>query len=558
MQSESSQPPVLIVGAGLSGLTVAVTLLQNNVPVRVISNQPSRGQYFRGSVVVPRTVEAHRFLGTYERFREASRIFPQAVLYGLPGGTEVVKHFSMRETQKSTPWLPDATWMLCPQYKHETLLQSFLATEFSQQVQFNHELTSFSPASNEAAIRNVETGDIETQQYSYIISAEGAHSSIRKQLGLNFVSDLVGNAKFILLDVEVLSELDTTIQHFWGNMAEKMVGLWHSSGNHFISFMTGEWDHQYIIGGLENFIELFREFTGRNDIVFGKLIAPITSYTPYIRMVDRFSVGNTFLLGDAAHIQSPTGGQGLNSSIQDAVNLGWKLSLVYHRLSPPSLLETYHEERFPVIQEMLLRTTKLPDKTRTAKETNEALKRGSDTDQLGVNYRWSSIILDEVNERATADADTSALTTAYDVNPEIGAILRAGERAPSANGFLDSSGNNSELILFDLFSIKFHRLLLFAPTSEVNLVKNVIEALKAYPVELVKTAWVLPQGDSNEPNVGFTGPILVDNSGSAYAGYGLQGHVPTIVIVRPDGVVGAIVKEVEGIGRYFAKIFVSA
>ncbi|KAJ7106977.1 FAD binding domain-containing protein, partial [Mycena epipterygia] len=110
---------------------------------------------------------------------------------------------------------------------------------------------------------------------------------------------------------------------------------------------------------------------------------------PSMRMVDKFGVGRVFVAGDAAHCHSPTGGQGLNSSVQDAVNLGWKLALVANACAPSTLLDSYSAERLPVIAEMLQLTTALHEKTTaqldTSKDDDGAWKRGGALSMLGVN-----------------------------------------------------------------------------------------------------------------------------------------------------------------------------
>jgi hypothetical protein len=107
-----------------------------------------------------------------------------------------------------------------------------------------------------------------------------------------------------------------------------------------------------------------------------------SSYRPASRMVERYRAGRVFLAGDAAHLHPPTGGQGLNTGIQDAYNLGWKLASVF-RGGPESLLDTYEEERLPVAAAVLGLSSHLYKK--------RSLKRGEATNQLALHYRASSL-----------------------------------------------------------------------------------------------------------------------------------------------------------------------
>lgn len=156
---------------------------------------------------------------------------------------------------------------------------------------------------------------------------------------------------------------------------------------------------------------------------------------------------------DAAHIHSPAGGQGMNSSVQDAFNIAWKIALVYKGLSPASLLDTYTAERLPVIAEMLGFTTKLHDRTfdssyveHTARSTvdeddnskqmksklERAMRRNGKMYMLGVNYRTSPIVVDEFVPTPTSGV--AVVQSTYGDSQE--GILRAGDRAPDAPGLM--------------------------------------------------------------------------------------------------------------------------
>jgi hypothetical protein len=116
-------------------------------------------------------------------------------------------------------------------------------------------------------------------------------------------------------------------------------------------------------------------------------VAWASAYGMNARLADRYRVGRVLLMGDAAHIHPPTGGQGLNTSVQDAYNLGWKLAAVLAG-APDALLDTYEEERRPIAADMLGLATGLLDK---AKQGD--MKRGREVHQLDLNYRFSSLSL---------------------------------------------------------------------------------------------------------------------------------------------------------------------
>jgi hypothetical protein len=160
----------------------------------------------------------------------------------------------------------------------------------------------------------------------------------------------------------------------------------------------------------------------------------LSLYRANVRMVDRYRVGRIFIAGDAAHVHSPVGGQGMNTGIQDAYNLGWKLSAVVAG-APVSLLDTYEEERLPIAAWLLGATTKLH---RQVFQANADLHRDDQFLQLALNYRGSSL----------AQGDASISIT-----------LQPGDRAPDSP-LLDHLGNMVRL--FDLFRGTHFTVLEFA------------------------------------------------------------------------------------------------
>ena len=129
--------------------------------------------------------------------------------------------------------------------------------------------------------------------------------------------------------------------------------------------------------------------TGRTDIVI-RSVFWASAYNMNARLADRYRVGRAFLTGDAAHIHPPTGGQGLNTSVQDAYNLGWKLAAVLDS-APEALLDTYEEERRPIAAQMLGLTTKLLDAAK-----GSSMQRGREVHQLDIGYRESSLAMEKL------------------------------------------------------------------------------------------------------------------------------------------------------------------
>ena len=257
--------------------------------------------------------------------------------------------------------------------------------------------------------------------------------------------------------------------------------------------------------------------------------------------------------------------------------------MVYKGLSPASLLETYTDERIPVIAEMLDVTTNLlqrvvepgpnDKKERDPESTFErAWTRGKHLFMLGVNYRTSPIVIDEFFSIPSSQVHSSYRS------PEDG-VLRAGDRAPDAPDLMPvtstarTSSGESGARLFDIFAPTHHTVLTFVPSPSVPVVRQVLSVLeelgKKTSKKLVKHMVILPpgsegakdtpakvdQGKGGGGSMKFDDEMFVDRAGHAHSAYVVDQSDAKVIVVRPDGVVGAVVRGGEGVGRYFGKIF---
>lgn len=253
----------------------------------------------------------------------------------------------------------------------------------------------------------------------------------------------------------------------------------------------------------------------------------------------------------------------MNTGIQDSFNLGWKLACVIKKCSPPSLLDTYEEERLPVIAEMLNQTTRI---LKTTFEEGEEKAWDKDTTllQLGVNYRWSSIVRDEreiAEARQKVEDDEFmadyefASEEAYDADSYgnfLDGHLHAGDRAPNASGLIDRSPSALFLTTYDLFEIfgsHYHTVLIF---SELADPRPILTLLRIYPPGTVLSVVVTRRAYSLDDLPADM--VLEDLDGHAHNAY-VANEIGGVVAIRPDGVVGAIVEEQYGLYRYFLSIF---
>jgi hypothetical protein len=280
------------------------------------------------------------------------------------------------------------------------------------------------------------------------------------------------------------------------------------------------------------------------EITFTKVVW-MSDFRANIRMVNKFSEGRVFVAGDAAHVHSPTGGQGLNSGIQDAFNLGWKLALVQKGFADKSLLETYSDERLPVISEMLGVTTSILDKAIASGDPS--IGRSPILYMLGINCRFSTIVLDEF-----VTSVEGRPINAYGMLDE--GHLEAGDRAPDAPNMLQvGRAEPDETTLFSLYRPWYHAVLVFAPSLADA--SPILGALEVYDKGVVRSAVVLPSSASVTHVATAADLVLVDREGYAYSAYLMEAGQTKVFVIRPDGVIGAIVHGGEGVKKYFSKIF---
>lgn len=540
------QANVLIVGAGPTGLSLAFTLAQNGVRVRVIEKDSAFHIGRKGVGIQLRSQELHKMWGTLDDVLEYARPIPPIHIYG-PGKREPVKTMQLDQAQDPTPTRPYGTALTLSQSKHQEIFQDHLA-RYGVPVEFATELTGIEDL-GDRVLAHLKKSDhlVEAVAFDWVIGADGGRSFVRKQIGIPFLGETRDSGFIITGDIQIRKGLDREYTHVWGDNATKLLGLFPSEmpGQIFSFYLSGaqldEEKETIVNGGKDELVKNFCAITGRDDVEYGELVW-ISLWTPNIRMVESFSKGRVFLAGDACHCHAPTGGQGLNSGLQDAINLGWKLSLVQKGYAPPSLLDTYTTERVPVIAAMLDKSTLLFNRAFARTDTPQDgrnFERGREIGQLGVNYCWSSIVSDDFTPKE-ADTEYDPYGTA-----SLGqGPVQAGMRAPDSTGLVSVRGTQR---LFDVFGTSYHTILIFDQDLERR--KQVIDVLAVFPPELFRVFSILPQGNPQTSE-----DTLVDSEGVTYEAYEAKDE-KRIVVVRPDSWIGAVVKDAEGVKRYIGSIF---
>jgi 2-polyprenyl-6-methoxyphenol hydroxylase-like FAD-dependent oxidoreductase len=355
---------VLIVGAGPTGLTLAIDLARRGVAFRLIDAATTPFTGSRGKGLQPRTLEIFEDLDVINPILAAGALYPKFRIHLGPLSLRAGSLGSSRPPTENVPY-PNL-WMV-PQFRTEAILLDRLST-LGGKVEFGTALTTFQQDDQGVDV-TLSTG--ETVRASYLVGCDGGHSAVRKAIGLKLAGEAVDEEPSLVADVEIAG-LDPRDWHLWPFRKGGAIGLCPLPNTSLFQLIAKA---KTVGSDIEGVVH---NATGQRIT----RVAWSSIYQPSVRMVDRYRVGGVFLAGDAAHVHPPTGGQGLNTGVQDAYNLGWKLAHVL-RGAPDSLLDTYEAERLPIAAAVLGLSKRLYQ--------TRSIKRGEATNQLTLNYRTSSL-----------------------------------------------------------------------------------------------------------------------------------------------------------------------
>ncbi|WP_107085233.1 FAD-dependent monooxygenase [Streptomyces maremycinicus] len=555
--THSGTTDVLIAGAGPVGLSAAAELRRQGVRCRLVDRLPARLPYAKAVGIQPRTLEIWDRMGLARTVLEAAAVLRGQLIY-----------VNGRERARIELALPPEVpyeFAALPQYETERLLEAYVAG-LGTSVERGTELLSFTQDQGGVTARlRTASGTEEEVRTGYLIGCDGAHSTVRKSLGLTY-EGAAFDAEYMLGDVEA----DWDLPHGYGVRSTHLAADGSTDdvlvciplpgpGRYRMSMLvppelsmragtgtgtTGAGDVRGdgvahvddVAHGLESgrapelhHIQAVVDRLAPRPAVLSRLRWSSVFRISH-RIVDRYSDDRVFVAGDAAHIHPPTGAQGMNTGIQDACNLAWKLALVIRGEAGPALLTTYDAERRPIGEEVVGRTVRHatqgieadPDAPRTV------LLREA---QLLVNYRGGPLAPATNGSPGTprlGDAHTPSVSPA---------TLSPGDRAPDCTG-LTSSGSAYPWRLFDVLRGRTgHVALLY--TTDPATVPTTAETLHATataaagpPLEVIA---VLARDTSPDLSAQDAVPVPAyhDTTGEFARLYTPDG--PTAYVIRPDG-----------------------
>jgi 2-polyprenyl-6-methoxyphenol hydroxylase-like FAD-dependent oxidoreductase len=339
---------VLIVGAGPTGLVLALWLKRLGVEVRIIDQTTGPGTTSRALAVQARTLEFYSQLGFAEEVVERGLQVSDINLWVR--GKQKAR---VSLTDMGAGLSPFPRPLIFPQEQHERLLLEHLRRA-GVEVERQTQLLGFQEV-GESIVGELQgpTGATSTCEAAFIAGCDGAHSRVREVLAFGFPGGTYDHL-FYVADVELLSP-----------SASQGLQIGLATSDFLIVFPMKEDNVVRLVGTVKRGSEDQDQALSWEDVSQGALqelklrlarVRWFSAYRVHHRVAAHFGRGRAFLLGDAAHIHSPVGGQGMNTGIGDAINLAWKLAAVLQRRANPSLLDSYEPERIAVARRLVATT----------------------------------------------------------------------------------------------------------------------------------------------------------------------------------------------------------
>ncbi|MGW2815104.1 FAD-dependent monooxygenase [Streptomyces sp. NPDC001415] len=373
---------VLIVGAGPTGLTLAIDLARRGVPALLVEKADRLFPGSRGKGIQPRTLEVLDDLGLAETVLRAGRDYPSMLDWAGPDGTERGREWDMIERSEPTEQEPYANALLLGQARFQELLYAHLKS-LGGGVAFGTEVTA---VDQDADGVTASLADGRTVRARYLVAGDGGRSGIRRALGIAMEGESVDPKPMLVADLTVTEDaiIDDLNWHVWTGSSDGGAVLCPLPGTPNLFQLIAQYSDENAVPDTSD--AGVRGLVAARTAVTEDQITEVhwaSDFRPRAALATRYREGRVFLAGDAAHIHSPAGGQGLNTSVQDAYNLGWKLAQVLRHSAPDTLLDTYEEERRPIAAGVLGMSTRLH---RTA-IIGENSQRRAEVRQLGLGYR---------------------------------------------------------------------------------------------------------------------------------------------------------------------------
>ena len=522
--NQSPNLPVLIVGAGPVGLTLACDLARRGVRTRLVDKLRTPTTESRAIIVHARSLEMLERIGVVEEVVATGLKVTAAVMHS---GQKKLVHIDLNGVDSPYPYS-----VVLPQTDTERILSERLRA-LGGVVERGVELVKFDQddATVTAHLR-IADGNDEVAKASWIVGTDGSRSTVREQTGQRLEGSFKGE-RFVLADVEADHDLDRRAIHtFFPASGSGPLLAFPMVGTRMRLIAEVHLDTPADVAPTMQQVQAITD--ERAGGIALRSTHWITVFDIHHAQVLRYRVGRALLAGDAAHVHSPAGGQGMNTGMQDVFNLGWKLGAVASG-ADPALLDSYHIERHPIAERVIKDTTRLTNLATVSSPAERAVRNFLVRVATGFPAVRKAVV-DETEETDLAYRDSPILdgTSARHGGPS------AGEAAPDVAGLGEG--------------VALHTLL------AANLDHTVVHVAGAGAIpEPAPASARGPKGtrrllfcDAPVDTTGYD-RIVVDPDRRVASRYGL-GEEPGIIVVRPDGYIGLITAEETAVERYFSRI----
>lgn len=501
----SRKTEVLIIGAGPTGLMLAAQLLRFGIDCRIIEKNPHSSEKTKAIAVQARSLEIYDQMDLADEALQQGLKFTKARMIGKVLVSTVIPLGDFGKGLSPFPFVFSFT-----QDKNESLLIDHLRKKYNKEVEWNTEFKGYKEVQEgvETTVKFPD-GSEQTIHVRYLVGADGGRSPVRHCAAISFEGETYEELFFVA---------DTAIEWKYGY------------GELFLAFGKNKLAAFFPIKGEQRFriVSIVPEkllnnseitFDDIKDILKNDLgisarffdTSWFAEYRTHHRVVNSFSKGRIFLAGDAAHIHSPAGGQGMNTGLQDAYNLAWKLAAVIKHHAGEKLLNTYNEER-------------LPNAIRLVKTTDRAFSlivKANPFLRANIMPLIANIVIRIPSARKNAFKTVSQIAISYDKNSlseGVTSRMKAGERLPYVNLKL----NGKEVSIYQLLKAPVFHVLICTMKKPGD---DKIKSLNADLENILK---------------GFVKCILIDDAQKhAFDTWGITSD--SLIIVRPDNYTGCII-----------------
>jgi NADPH-dependent dioxygenase len=504
---------VAIVGAGPVGLIAAHELARRNIPLRLLDKRPGPSHTTRAFTLHARTMEMFEHIGVAHRIEEVALPCPGNV-YHFQGMSEDEKpRTDFRGLPTRYPF-----YYKINQNDFEQVLREHLNAHYGIRPEYGQEFTDLTQDADGVALSILDRASGETRNHrsAWVIGSDGAHSRVRECAGIEFVGERVGVMAMMDVEVEDFEHDESWVNYFIGESLFMLV-----------TKLPGKLWRVYLsdAGAMTRADDPRGSFqTVADKIGIGMRIGEpqwATQWEILNSAASSYRAGRVLLCGDASHVHSPAGGQGMNGCMQDAFNLGWKLAAVVAGAAPESLLDSYEAERRPIGAQI----------TAGAKSTHDivmAFGKGLE-DRIAMTREpgWQQRTVQLISGLSHNYRDTV-------VAPEAAAVEgpQAGDRAPDARLVVEPRRR-----LFDMFRHSGFTVLLVpraGRSDDIDQASRIATAMRAEYGARVSSVLVAPdKHDAFDDD-----HTVADRTGELARNYAIKDGEARAILVRPDMYVG--------------------